>query len=94
MAFRPGQWVKFPGDIPGAQRAKDGKVVGIYHPAKMDLHLNARIPESVTPVADYTGENIGLRLNPEVLQLEPVLDRDDLPAGRLAHTPLNWQPKP
>lgn len=96
MFLRNGQWVKWTGHVPGAATSKDGKIVGIHCKAGIDPRGNEK-PAKLVPV-DRDGFNIdigGLQVFLLVNQpgLEPITDREDIPAKRLEGNP-DWKPRP
>lgn len=100
MFLRDGQWCKWTGHVPGAAVAKDGKIVGIHCKAGVDPRGIAKQAKLV-PV-DNEGLNVYLTIGGEMAQvflavnqpgLEPILDRDDIPAKRLESNP-EWKPRP
>jgi len=100
MVFRDGQWVKWNGHLPGSSVARDGKVVGIYCHGGADPFGNMKQVRLV-PV-DTDGADlfitIGNKTSPIFLNvnqpgLEAILDRQDIPAKRLAGNPC-WEPRP
>lgn len=96
MFLRDGQWCKWTGNIPGAATAKGGKIVGIHCKAGVDPR-GVEKPAKLVPV-DRDGFNLDIgseRVFVPVNQpgLEPILDREDIPAKRLEGNPT-WKPRP
>lgn len=105
MRMRHGQWVLFtcPAglDLPGAHTTASGRHVGIYQRAGVDA-LGRKTPEQIVPVQPdgknvrvlQEGEAVIPLIAPEdVPDLEPLLDRADLPPGRAATYAPDWAPK-
>ena len=105
--FRDGQWVCFESNLPTVARTRKGKAVGLHHKART-ARLGDKIvpvPAQIVPVDEH---GLSIPLGPgtfealqhltyaahEVRQLEPILDRADIPAGRLKGVPESWQPRP
>ena len=89
--FRNGQWILFPGDIPGAQKSKDGLIVGIYCAAGVNA-LGAKRPAEIHVVSKGKGETIA-KLDPEAITgIQALTDKADLPKDR----PVDpaWMPQP
>lgn len=89
--FRNGQWVLLTGsvDLPKAWRTKAGKFVGIVV-----------LKDRVVQIVDEKGENlqvevggkkINFRVGLDTGGIEPLLNRSDMPPGRVVNK--KWKPR-
>lgn len=89
QGFRNGQWVLCDSLVKGVHRAKSGKAVGIYIKGGTDP-LGRAMPDAIALV-DANGENV-VKVGPNQPGLEPLLNIDDHPPGRVRHP--HWKPRP
>lgn len=106
--FRSGQWVKFRlvgVTVPATAHAtRDGFLVGIYQHAGKDATGEWADERIILQGSD--GKNVSAMVGDDIVsalsfspfadsvrELQPLLDREDLPPGRKGTHP-NWQPAP
>ena len=102
--MRDGQWCVWNADVPGAHKARNGKVVGVFHlgrRARLSEEKSVELPDLVIPVNAIgegipAGQGLGnLSFFPkDCRDLEPVTDKRDIPEARLKGVPDTWQPRP
>ena len=100
--FRHGQWVKFRLEVPKAHVTADGLTVGIYQKAGKDPLTEVAMPACVVAVKQ-NGNNVRLlndegdlvlaSFDPAMLpDLQPLLDKADLPPGRVMAPDFKLRP--
>lgn len=90
QTFRNGQWVQF--DKPllqGVHRTKSGKCVGIWQKSG-NTQAGNFLPGMIV-VVNEKGEDV-MRVSQNQEGLEPLLNRDDLPPGRVVHPLAKLRP--
>ena len=97
ILLRNGLWVLFRGNLEGAFRARDGRIVGIVCIGPYGEDSAAFIA-----VVDENGDNLMVEVGGRFVDakvsinqpdLAPVMNKKDLPPKRAEHLPASWRPR-